>query len=94
MCILFEAQQESSADGKGQILQFPVDVDPINIFTLKIFQFIVCNHYWSNNKAILLLYNEITLVPVHRINGTYSLLGDNEKVCLDGTESASWPPEA
>lgn len=95
MCILFEAQQESSADGKGQILQFPVDVDPVNIFTLsKFFSLLCATITGSNNKAILLLYNEITLVPVHRINDTYSLLGDNEKVCLDGTESASWPPEA
>lgn len=91
--ILFEAQQVSSADGKGQILQFPVHVNPMNNLTLlKFFSFLRATVTGSNNKAILLLYNEITLAPLHRINDTYSLPGDNAKLCLDGTESTSWPP--
>lgn len=93
--ILFEAQQVSSADGKKQLLQFPADVNPKNILTLSNFSSFLCATITvSNNKAILLLYNEITLVPVHRINDTYSLLGDNAKQCLDDTEPASWPPKA
>lgn len=92
MYILFEAQQLSSADGKGQLVQFQVDVNAISIITLLKFSFLCARITGFNNTAILLLYNEITLVPIHRIRDT--LLVDNVKLCLDGTESVSWPPEA
>lgn len=53
--MLFEVQQVSSADGKGQLLQFSVDVNPINILMfLKFFSFLCATITGSNNKAILL----------------------------------------
>jgi len=69
--ILFEAQQMSSADGKGQLLHFPViDGNPINIFNpLEFFSFLCAATNGYNSKPFPLLYNEIALVPVHRING-------------------------
>lgn len=57
--ILFEAQQMSNADGKGQLLCFPmIDGNLINIFTsLEFFSFLCATINGYNSKLFLLLYN-------------------------------------